>query len=287
MLNRRRFVQSTLLAGSAAYLSSVSSLSADESLVGKACRSVHLNYAGGGGTAFYLEAQARASAIGTYFCTNGWNTGYYGFQELGNGKKLLIFSVWDPGEQNDPRTVKEADRVALVEKHEKVRVGRFGGEGTGGQSFLDFDWKLDTPYRFLVSAAHREDRMHYTGWFFHPEEKAWLKLVTFSRIGGNQPLKGCYSFVEDFRRNGESAKQARRAEYGNVWIKNAAGEWVNSRRASFTGDGNPAKNVSSEIVPFGYSLATGGDTPQHADRLNKPLSLPDETKNELPKDLPL
>ena len=81
----------------------LSSGRADERLKGIACRSVHLHYPASEGTAFYNEATVAQSADGTYFCVCGFNGGYYGIQELANGKKLLIFSVWDPGFRSSPR----------------------------------------------------------------------------------------------------------------------------------------------------------------------------------------
>src|SRR5688572_13286804 len=69
----------------------VVSSSADEKLKGIACRSVHLAYTAEPGTAFYIETTVRSSANGTYFCAIGFNSGYFGIQELANGKKLAIF----------------------------------------------------------------------------------------------------------------------------------------------------------------------------------------------------
>ena len=89
---------------------------------------------------FYNELTVEKSVPGSYFMACGFNHGYFGLQELGNGKKLAIFSIWDPGKQDDPKAVAEEQRVKLIHQDEKVRVGRFGGEGTGGQSFYDFEW---------------------------------------------------------------------------------------------------------------------------------------------------
>src|SRR5262249_31132863 len=89
---------------------------ADERLAGIACRSVHLQYPAPEGTAFYNELTVERSADGTYFCICGFDQGYYGLQELANGKKVIIFSVWDPGDQNDPSSVKEELRVKLIAK---------------------------------------------------------------------------------------------------------------------------------------------------------------------------
>lgn len=124
---------------------------ADERLKDIACRSVHLGYPAPVGVAFSNEVTIEQSAVGTYFMVCGWDKGYFGLQELGNGKKLLIFSVWD-SDQNDPKAVKEDNRTKLIRKDENVRIGRFGGEGTGGQSFFDYDWKVGTKYRLLVTA---------------------------------------------------------------------------------------------------------------------------------------
>jgi hypothetical protein len=71
-----------------------STMFADEKLKDIACRSVHLHYPAPEGDAFFNEVKVEKSAEGTYFCVCGFSKGYYGIQELGNGKKLLIFSVW-------------------------------------------------------------------------------------------------------------------------------------------------------------------------------------------------
>src|SRR5262245_53233256 len=156
---------------------------ADEKLKGIACRSVHLGYPAPDGSAFYNEMTVEESADGTYFMAAGWSKGYFGIQELANGKKLVLFSVWDPTAGDDPMKVDAAKRVKLLHKDDAVRVQRFGGEGTGGQSFFDYDWKKGQPYRFLVTAKPDGDaRTAYAGYFFVPEKKEWKHLVTFSTI---------------------------------------------------------------------------------------------------------
>jgi uncharacterized protein DUF3472 len=167
---------------------------ADERLEGIACRSVHLQYPAVAGRAFYNEVTIEKSTEGTYFCVCGFQHGYYGLQELANGQKVLIFSVWDPGKQNDPRAVAEDQRVKLLYRDEAVRIGRFGNEGTGGQSFFDFQWKIGEPCRFLVTAVPQGQRTEFTSWFFVPDARKWRKLATFSTITGGKPLSGYYSF---------------------------------------------------------------------------------------------
>lgn len=261
----------------------VQSAWADKSLENKACRSVHLWYDAPEGVAFFTEMKVEQSYKGSYFMATGFNMGYYGIQELYDGKKLLIFSIWDPvgqGDQVNPDSVEAEKRVKLLYKDEKVRVGRFGYEGTGGQSFYDYDWKVGETYRFCVSAVPNGERTEYTGWFFVPEEKSWKKLVTFSTITGGKYLSGYYSFVEDFLRNGVSAKQMRRASYGNGWVLDKKGRWHALTQARFTGDSNPMMNINSGVKNERFYLQTGGETVND----DNPLW---GTMNRAPEGLPL
>lgn len=236
------------------------SATADETLKGIACRSVHLGYPGPDGIAFYTEMTVEKSADGTYFMAAGWSKGYFGIQELANGKKLVLFSVWDPTAGNDPKKVDETKRVKMLYKDDSVRVQRFGGEGTGGQSFFDYDWKISETYRFLVAAKPDGDaRTAYSGYFFVPEKKEWKHLVTFSTITNGTLLKGYYSFVEDFRRNKVSTTKQRRANFGNGWVKTAKGNWSPLDKARFTADANPVLNIDAGATGGRYFLATGGD----------------------------
>jgi hypothetical protein len=247
---------------------------ADERLEGIACRSVHLQWQAPEGVAFYNEITPAKSADGTYFCVCGFNMGYYGIQELASGKKLLIFSVWDPGRQNDKIAVAEDKRVRMLYKDEAVRTGRFGGEGTGGQSFFDYDWKIGETYRFLVTAKVEGERTAFAAWFFVPEKKEWKHLVTFSTLTAGKRLSGYYSFIEDFRRNRVSATKVREARFGNGWIKTKDDKWVALTRARFTADRNPVTNINAGIAGERFLLVTGGDTQNTSTPLGQSMERP-------------
>lgn len=259
--------------------------SADEKLKGIACRSVHLGYSGPTGTEFYNEMTVDQSARGTYFMACGWSKGYFGIQELGNGKKVVIFSVWDPTEGDDPSKVKSEDRVKMLHKDDAVRVKRFGGEGTGGQSFYDFDWKIGETYKFLVRAnKESETRTAYSGYFYDPAKKAWIHLVTFSTITKGDTLRGYYSFVEDFKRDKVSTTHERVARFGNGWVKSTDGKWVSLNKARFTGDANPVVNINAGIKENRFFLGTGGALENKDTPLGKTMERPaDKQHPELPK----
>ncbi|HEY7315725.1 MAG TPA: DUF3472 domain-containing protein [Gemmataceae bacterium] len=284
MTLHRRWIGLSLAVFAVALTSSL--LRADERLKDIACRSVHLGYPAVEGVAFYNEIAVDRSAPGTYFMVCGWDKGYFGIQELGNGKKLLLFSVWDSG-QNDPKAVAADKRVKLLHKDAKVRIGRFGGEGTGGQSFFDYDWKIGQTYRFLVTAKADGERTEYGGWFYVPEDKAWKHLVTFSTITGGKPLRGYYSFVEDFKRDRVSTTKVRSAHFGNGWIKSKDGEWKALTKARFTADRNPVVNINAVLDGERFILATGGDTKNSDTKLGAIMELPSRDKRTPPEGLPI
>src|SRR6476620_9163369 len=62
----------------------------------RAARSVHLSYPAAEGLLFYNEVVVEKSVNGSYFMACGWNTGYFGIQQLGGADdKIVLFSVWD------------------------------------------------------------------------------------------------------------------------------------------------------------------------------------------------
>lgn len=257
---------------------------ADEKLDGLACRSIHLQFGGQDVACFYNQIRIKETAPGTYFCVCGWNTGYCGLQELFDGRKLLIFSVWDQAHGDDPRIVDEEKRVRVVHQSDGVRIRRFGGEGTGGQSFYELDWQIDTTYQIAIAANTNGPRTEYTCLLYDPASSTWLQLVTFSTPTGGSLMRGCYSFIEDFRRNGESATKVRRAEFGPSWSKKMDGTWIPLNFATFTGDSNPATNIFAGVSGDNFQMATGGnvqcDKYQLKDRLE--LELPQrDAPNEI------
>lgn len=258
---------------------------ADKRLKGIACRSVHLGYPAPEGNAFYIEMSVDQSSPGTYFMACGFRMGYFGIQELANRKKVVLFSIWEPGKQNNPNATAKERRVKLLARGKGVRVKRFGGEGTGGQSFYDYDWKTGDTYRFLVRAEKLGKRTAYAGYIYLPDQKRWQHLATFSTLAGGKLLYGYYSFVEDFRRNRISATKVRKAHYGNGWVRTTARKWHRLSRARFTADSNPVTNINAALDGERFILATGGAVKNTGAKLRDWLDVKPGMLSP-PKDLP-
>jgi len=226
----------------------------------RAARSVHLGYPAPEGVVFYNEMTVDESVPGSYFMACGFRHGYFGIQELSGDKKVVLFSIWDPGDQNDAKSVPEDRRVEVLEQSKDVRIGRFGGEGTGAQCFLDYAWKKGETYRFLVKASTEKNKTTFSAYFHRNDTKEWTHLATFRSQTGGGLLKGYYSFVEDFRRDGKSPHEQRSARFHNGWVQNSTGDWTALVRAKFTADGTPLENIDAGLREGRFFLTTGGAT---------------------------
>lgn len=228
----------------------------------RAARSVHWGWAAPDATLFYNEMVVEESTPGSFFMACGWNTGYFGVQELGNGRKVAIFSVWDPTTGDDPEAVTPEQRVELLHEGEGVRIRRFGGEGTGGQCMTDFDWTIGQTNKFLVKATQADGKTAYEGHLWMPRENAWKHLVTFRTRTEDRSFNGFYSFVEDFRRDHKSVHETRTARFGNGWVRSTDGHWVALRRGRFTAsnaDWESKDNIDAALDGNWFRLRTGGD----------------------------
>jgi hypothetical protein len=227
----------------------------------RAARSVHLGWPAPESEIFCTSMIVDQSVPGSYFMACGWNTGYFGIQELANGKKVILFSVWDPTKGDNPNDVKSEERVECLFNDPEMRIRRFGGEGTGGQCLGDFAWHIGETNRFLVRGAVQGARTAYSGFVF--QNGAWRKLVTFRTRTGGLPLKGLYSFVEDFRRDTKSAQEVRKARFTDGWVKSVGGDWIALAKGRFTASGaewEARDSINAGLDDGCFYLQTGGDT---------------------------
>lgn len=227
----------------------------------RAARSVHWGWPAPDAEIFLTSMVVGRSTPGSYFMACGWNTGYFGIQELAEGKKVVIFSVWDPTAGDDPNQVATEERVECLFSDPAMRIRRFGGEGTGGQCMGDFDWQLGQTNRFVVRAQVEGVKTAYSG-YLH-QKGQWRQLVTFRTRSGGLPLKGLYSFVEDFRRDFKSAQEVRRARFGEGWVKSVGGDWIALVRGRFTASNaewEARDSIDAGLEQGWLFLQTGGDT---------------------------
>lgn len=214
--------------------------------------SVHIRYhhpdAKDSVVGYYNEIRVEETVKHTYFCTVGFDVGYFGIQDHGSGP-IAIFSVWDKGGgKDDSSAVEEADQTQVLYTHPKAKSSRFGGEGSGAKTMLPFAWEVGKAYRFLVQLTPQESGTVYTAWISEVGQP-WQKIAAYETVMTKKNLLGFYSFIEDYARNGATGQKARLAYYPRQAVLNTEGEW---KRIS-----NGSGSIADDVIQNGHSGVTG------------------------------
>ena len=209
--------------------------------------SVHMGYTVPANTEYFyneMTIPVGQDAIGSYFMANGFGQGYMGIQVKSPSERWILFSVWDA--DNGAKTT-------LVSKGAGVVDNAFGGEGTGGQTYLSYNWAAGTTYRFITRARpDGNGGSDYSAWFFAPETGKWRYIATWKRPAISTYLTGVHSFLENFIDT--KGYTERRVQFGNQWARNVAGTWSEVTAGRFTGD---ATATNAQRMDYAGGLENG------------------------------
>jgi len=193
---------------------------------------------------FYNEIRVPfgQDAIGAYFMACGFSEGYFGIQVNSSLERRVLFSVWSDYKTDDPGQVPEDYKVRLIKKSPGVIAQEFGAEGSGMQSFTQFNWKTEVTYRFLLYGSPLdENNTVFTAWVSSEEIPEWKLIASFMKPKKSVYLSSLYSFAENFVP--ETGHLERRVMLGNQWVRDAVkSKWYEVRTAIFTGDETSRKD---------------------------------------------
>ncbi|MCE4565856.1 DUF3472 domain-containing protein [Maribellus sp. CM-23] len=224
--------------------------------------SVHLAYQKAEGTAdvqwFYNEVTVPEGndVVGSYFMANGFGEGYFGMQVNSSSERRILFSVWSPYQTDDPGSIPEDQRVKLIAKGNQTTINDFGGEGSGGQSYLVFNWEAGNTYRFLLKGEPAGDnKTDYTAYFFDPKQSKWHFIAQWRRPMISTYLTGLHSFLENF--DTATGPMGRMVNYNNQWVYDTNSTWHEMTRARFTADAT-ARDKARLDYAGGYKSGENG-----------------------------
>ncbi|KAK7054405.1 hypothetical protein VNI00_003599 [Paramarasmius palmivorus] len=191
--------------------------------------SVHMNYTVPANSEYFyneVTVPKGQDAIGSYFMVAGFDGGYSGIQVNSQTERRILFSVWDAD---------NGQKTTLVSKGQGVVDNTFGGEGTGGQAYLIFNWVAGNTYKFITRIRpDGSGSSLFSTWFFAPESNSWRYIATWKRPSTNTYQSGVHSFLENFLDT--RGYTGRRVQYGNQWVRNVSGTWSEVTAGRFTGD---------------------------------------------------
>lgn len=199
--------------------------------------------------------------VGSYYMATGFGKGYFGIQVNSDIERRILFSIWSPFTTDDPKRIPESHRIKMLRKGREVTTGEFGNEGSGGQSYLKYNWVAGNTYKFLLRGAPQKDNTTiYTAYFFAPELGQWQLIASFSRPQTNTYLKRFHSFLENFIP--EQGDLSRKVLFNNQWFCDDKGNWSEVNSAKFTIDNTGAKgyrmDYSGGIENNSFYLKNGG-----------------------------
>ncbi|NDV46607.1 DUF3472 domain-containing protein [Paludibacter sp. 221] len=208
--------------------------------------SVHMKYTLPQDTVewFYNEVTVpkEGETMWSYYMANGFGEGYFGMQYNSDKERRVLFSVWSPFQTDDPKSIPEEERIIMLRRGEDVHIGEFGNEGSGGQSFLRYNWTAGTTYKFLAQVKpDGKGNTVYTAYFYATDENRWRLIASFSRPKTNTWYRGAHSFLENFSPTG--GYKTRFVEFGNQWARTKNGNWIELTEGTFTYDATAGAGV--------------------------------------------
>lgn len=206
--------------------------------------SVHMGYTlpAGQQEFFYNEVTVPEGqdVEGSYYMANGFGEGYFGIQVNSPTERRVLFSVWSPFTTDDPNAIPENHKIVLLKKGEGVKIGEFGNEGSGGQSYLVFPWKASLTYRFITRIRPTQNDQwgqactEYTAYFFDASAQKWMLIASWKRPSTSTYYTHPYSFLENF--NPDQGYITRKVYFSNQWARDVNGVWKEITSATFTCD---------------------------------------------------
>lgn len=203
-------------------------------------------------TCLYGEIEVLSTSDAIYYCGCTWwpgkpAGGYTGIQDPGGGRHNMIFSIWDTSPTLHP---------SVVEADPKAVFSRFGGEGTGAHTHLDYHWELGQTYRYYVTKEQDATKANTLTRVYYRDEQAkkWVHEATISNPNdGSVSVEtfggGLNGFLENWL--GKDKARPKLAIY-RLWLGTSPHDLVNVSDAS--GDGKWG------VIQNTFYLAEGDDS---------------------------
>ena len=193
---------------------------------------------------FYNEVTVpkEGETMHSYYMAAGFGEGYFGMQYNSDTERRILFSVWSPFDTQNPKLIPEEDKIVLLKKGRDVYIGEFGNEGSGGQSFLRYNWTAGLTYKFLMQVRpDGKGNTVYTAYFYAADDKEWRLIASFLRPKTNTWYKGAHSFLENF--SPQQGYLSREVSFANQWAYSKNGKWIRLDKAHFTHDATAGAGV--------------------------------------------
>ena len=139
---------------------------------------------------------------------------------------------------------RRADQTEVLFTNKAAKSSRFGGEGSGAKTMMPFAWETGKTYSFIVLLTPLKKGTIYTAWIGE-KGKPWQKIASYKTVMTKKNIRGFYSFIEDYARNGKTGQKPRLAYYPIQGVMTSAGKWQQIKNGSGT--------IADDVIQNGHS----------------------------------
>ncbi|MBQ8093997.1 MAG: DUF3472 domain-containing protein [Clostridia bacterium] len=214
-----------------------------------------------GMTAYAMDFRTDDDPIGTYVCpvvfnintsqmgekyTRIWTdyseqvSGYFGFQVLADGRKVVIMSLWNAFCEDENGNVEEIKAKVLIP--DWMEGAEFNPDNNGEGSFIqciyEYDWETGKDYRFVLEQSTGENGTTLFSLFLmEPDGEYQTEMFRFDSGLTDVWIENPCGFLENFWE--DAAAWPRTMEIWNIRGRMmSTGEWENAETISFTINGS-------------------------------------------------
>ena len=232
-------------------------------------------------TCIYGEIRVLATSPTIYYCGCNWwpgkpAGGYTGIQDPGKGRHNMIFSIWDTSPTLHP---------SVIEADPQTVFSRFGGEGTGAHTHLDYHWETGKIYRYYATKEQDATQANTLTrlYFYDDKARKWVHEATISNPNNGDVSVttfggGLNAFLENW--SGQDKTKPKLALY-RLWVGTSPHDLKNVTEG--VGDGNwgvlndtfyLAEGDDAALAPA-FDLAKKDGKVTRGDKRNTVLSVPE------------
>lgn len=205
-------------------------------------------------TAYSMDLRIDHDPNGTYICPACWDldtgslesdyqriwsdygdkiSGYFGFQVLDDGTKVVIMSLWDAFFEDHEGNISQVKAKVLFPENIETKFDN-DDEGSFTQCIYEYDWETGKDYRFVLEQTTGENGTElFTLWLMEPEGETQTEMFCFDSGLKDVRITGPCGFLENFEP--EFAAAPRSVEFWNVRGREAeSGEWISAPEVRYT-----------------------------------------------------
>ena len=220
-----------------------------------------------------------------YIMSLGVLNGYMGIQTGEKGThRTVLFSQWDDGDTDTNPNLPDHLRSTALDHGEGVVIKRFGGEGTGVQSFRNGGafWDFNKYVQFITHCRKEtskyeieengkvvtksQQNMLVSAWWNAQDGKGWQYIATLRVANRKSFIDSWYSFVECYATSNGQLKRIGYFRNGYAKARSGTKKWFHMNKADFGhNNGGSALGKRNDIWqdvdpndPYAWIMVSGG-----------------------------